>query len=127
MSKADIGFFQEQQPNGKIANSEMRLLVATPIVMAFIYLIYSLYMNYIEVTKLLVYLHDRILTGTTYLPLREGLKPVDYIVLGSLIGLSLGGKIYQKGQENKALANEQNLSSPKDTTETPTSTTTTTP
>jgi len=125
--KADIGFFQEQQPNGKIADSEMRLLVSVPMIMAFLYLIGSLYMYHLEINKLLLYLHDKVITEASYIAMRNSLSPVNWIILGSLITLALGGKLYQKGQENSALADEQDINSGKDTTKNLTTTTTTDP
>jgi len=104
--KADIGFFQEQQPNGLISNSEMRLLVAAPMVFAAIYIISSLFMYYNEVQTLLFYLARRIITQQSYIAMRATLEPINWYILGSMIVLALGGKVYQKGQENKALDNE---------------------
>ena len=104
--KADIGFFQEQQPNGKISNSLMRALVMIPMVFAAIYLLTSLYTYNIEINTLLSYLHDKIISQESYIAMRNSLKPLDWIILGSLITLALGGKVFQKAQENKAITDE---------------------
>ena len=104
--KVDIGFFQEQQPNGLIANSLMRGMIIIPLIFGAVYLAFSIQAYWNESNQLLHYLQLKIITSESYLAMRAQLKIVDWIVLGSLISLSLGGKIIQKGVEAKSLNDE---------------------
>lgn len=104
--KAEIGFFQEQQPNGVIANSSTRILVWIPMIIAVIYSVSSINIYYTECMTLLAYLHQGIIKFDSFMAMRDKLTAIDWKIVCSLITISLGGKAYTKIQEIKATNSE---------------------
>ena len=107
MKKSDIGMWQEQQPNGKIATSLTRASLTIPLLMGVFYMAFVLWEHHQQFIILLSYLKDGIIDKASFVAISSTLKTVDYVVLGSLLGITFGVKLFQKGQENKAIDNEQ--------------------
>jgi len=106
MKRSDIGAFQEQQPNGKIATSWTRITLTVPLLMAVAYLFFVLWEHHTQFNTILDFLKAGIIDKGSFVAISSVLKTVDYVVLGSLLSITFGVKLFQKGQENKALDNE---------------------
>ncbi len=104
--KSDIKLFQEQQPNGKIATSWTRISLGVPLLMAVGYLIFTLWEHHRQMDIIFGFLKDKLIDQAAFIAIAATLKTTDYVVLGSLLGITFGVKLFQKGQENKAMDNE---------------------
>jgi len=107
MKKSDVGFFQEQQPNGLVADSLMRLMTFLPLVAALLYLFITQWTYYSQVSLLMGFLKANIIDKATYVTIISTIKTTDYVLFSSLIGVAFTSKLIQKGQEIKAITDEQ--------------------
>ena len=114
--KSNIGFLQEQQPNGLIANSSMRAMVWLPLVAAIGYLFITIINHQILTLEAMEMLKNHIIDNSAYLAMTATFKAVDYVILNTLLGWSFGSKLYQKAQETKSLKDEQEINAPAEPT-----------
>lgn len=99
--KADIGFHQEQQPNGKIANSWMRKWESIFGVMTLIYLAISCYFYFTARAVLITAVVAKTIDGSTYSSIMLTLNVVDLTVFIIMVTATFAPKALQKFAEMK--------------------------
>jgi hypothetical protein len=103
--KAEVGFLQELQSNGKVANSLMRGISALLIITAITYLFVQLTKEYTATTYLWELLKNRIIDNSTYLVMKADVPRVDWTIFSTILGGGIGGKIVQKFGEASPVNN----------------------
>lgn len=110
--KADIGFHQELQPDGKIANSWMRKWESIFGIVTVLYFAVSCY-SFLSLRAKLVYaLLDKVISEQTYNSVMLTLTLVDITVFVMLLVATFAPKVVQKFAEMKLGVKPDNPTEP---------------
>jgi hypothetical protein len=97
--KAEVGFFQELQPNGIVANSFIRGLEALFFVLLCIYVFLSFRSYHSNIDEFILLLKNKCITEQSFNVLILQTKPMDWDILLLFITATVAPKVIQKFAE----------------------------